>query len=228
MIISKYPCKNDELILISKMVMGSFKRDITDFNDYSNLFDNKYLEEFTGMIKEAKMLFPPSGITEDIKVINKRLYKKIEDLRPEISKLEGYVKRAGDNIFIYENNFGFRELRDEIRGKNTDSLNIIMETVLQNLNNNISALKNAGLRDDHLKGIKKKIDMINADNATKALKTDERKALVEKNIEVLNRLWEIIADIMDAGKRIYRYRNKTKYKDYVMTSLKKSIRKDKK
>lgn len=226
MIISRFHCKIDELVLISQMVLKSFKRDNKDFYDYTPVYNDIYLKNFSDRIDDVKKLTTSKKITDEIMIINKRIYNNIDNLRPVILWLEGYVKRAGDKLFVYDNNFGFKEIRNEIRGKNINTLNIALGSVLQNINNNITILNEQGFNDDHLKDIEKRIDVINADNATKTLRSDERKALVENNLIFLNGLWDIIADIMDAGKRVYRYKNKTKYKDYVMTILKKRIKKE--
>ena len=47
---------------------------------------------------------------------------------------------------------------------------------------------------------------------------------VQDNKELLNELWEIVAEIMDIGKRLYKYDNEEKTGDYTATTIKGRIR----
>lgn len=61
-------------------------------------------------------------------------------------------------------------------------------------------------------------------NLEQNLKMDEKEAGVQNNAGLLNELWEIIAEIMNIGKRLYKYDNVEKTGDYTATTIKSRIR----
>ncbi|MEZ5198463.1 MAG: hypothetical protein R2764_19380 [Bacteroidales bacterium] len=67
-------------------------------------------------------------------------------------------------------------------------------------------------------------ESIRSGNLEQNLKMDEKEAGVQANLGLIMELWEIIAEVMDVGKRLYKYDNKEKAGDYTIATVKSRIR----
>jgi hypothetical protein len=213
----------EEVPVLGGFIKNSFIRDQKDFTAYSPDFNKKYLESYTAKLEAVETLVNPIKLTKELSVITERIYNNLVALRPLLNRLEGYTNRANGSLTIAPKDFGIKEVRAKITSRNVEATLNNLKILLENVDNNIEALKAKGYSDDARTEIGAIQKAIKDDNQAQNVKLDEREAHVRTNIKTLNELWDQMSDIMDSGKRIYKSVDAVKAKDYTLTALKKRI-----
>lgn len=224
-----FPIRIEEMPVLGKFLQDSFLRDFADFQGYSPDFNNAYKTNFAAKLTAVEGIVNPIKIMAELKKITERLYENIDSLRPLLNKLEGYVNRADDNLSILPGDFGIKPVRDKISNKDQEGLSENLKVLLQNVDDNFTALSAKGFTAAAQTVLINLRDSINTDNEAQNVKMDEREAKVQENYDVLIELWEIMSDVMDAGRvRLYKFTDKEKAGDYTLATLKNRIRQEKK
>lgn len=213
----------EEVPVLGGFIKNSFIRDQKDFTAYSPDFNKKYLDSYSAKLEAVETLVNPIKLTKELSVITERIYNNLVALRPLLNRLEGYTNRANGSLTIAPKDFGIKEVRAKITSRNVEATLNNLKILLENVDNNIDALKAKGYSDDARTEIGTIQKAIKDDNQAQNVKLDEREAHVRTNIKTLNELWDQMSDIMDSGKRIYKSVDAVKAKDYTLTSLKKRI-----
>jgi len=213
----------EELPVLGGFIRNSFSRDQKEFIAYSPDFNSNYLDTYTNKLEAVETLVNPIKLTKELSVITERIYNNLTALRPLLNRIEGYANRAGSTLTIAPKDFGIKEVRAKITSRNVEATLNNLKILLENVDNNMEALKAKGYSDEARKDIGSLQKGIKDDNLAYNVKLDEREAHVRTNIKVLNELWELMSDIMDSGKRIYKSVDGVKAKDYTLTSLKKRL-----
>jgi hypothetical protein len=213
----------EEVPVLGGFIKNSFIRDQKDFTAYSPDFNKKYLDSYSTKLEAVESLVNPIKLTKELSVITERIYKNLVALRPLLNRLEGYTNRANGSLTIAPKDFGIKEVRAKITSRNVEAVLGTLKVLLENVDNNIDALKAKGFTDEARTEIGNLQKAIKEDNLAQNIKLDEREAHVRTNIKTLNELWEQMSDIMDSGKRIYKSIDAIKAKDYTLTILKKRM-----
>ncbi|MEZ5198666.1 MAG: hypothetical protein R2764_20460 [Bacteroidales bacterium] len=143
---------------------------------------------------------------------------------PLITRLEGYVNLAKDSLNVAPADFGIKEIRKKIRSKDVEGLLDKLAITLTHTSNNMAALTAQGFTPEALAQLQSLTASIRSSNLQQNLKMDEKEAGVQANLQIITELWMIIAEILDVGKRLYKYDNKEKAGDYTATVIKSRIR----
>ena len=227
---SRFDCRIEELPTLSKFLRDSLVRDSIDFNAYSPDFNPDYLKSYDEQRQAVIDLIFPKKITGEKKKITARMYAFIASMRPNLNKLEGYVKRAsktrGVSLTVGVKDFGILQVRHAIGTKDVEELDGAMKYLKKNITDNYAPLVAKGYSDEQRDTLYSIWALINADNEAQNLKDDERDKLVEANIGVLNTLWDTMVDICSSGKIIYKDTEPAKVNDYTMSTLKNRIRQE--
>ncbi len=222
----KWQCRIEELATLGKFLLDSLTRDQADISAVYPEFNDEYLAAFTQKIKDVKDTVKAIILTNQNKKVTERLYKNMEKLRPILTKLEGYVRRAKD-LTVLARDFGTVQTRKEVQRKDVEALDKQLETLLVNITDNFDALKDKGYTAARQTALTNLHTAINADNALQNLNEDERDETVEDNTVLFNEYWvEYIANVADAGKRVYKDTKPAKVDDYTIAALKRRIRQE--
>lgn len=226
----KFNLRIEEMPVIGKFLYDSFERDFADFEEYSPDFNNAYKTAFEGKVEAVEDIVNPKKLIAELKKITQAMYKNIDSLRPIMNKLEGYANRVDpEDLTILAKDFGIKPVRDKISNKDQEALLENLKVVLQNVDDNLSALQAKGWTPAQDTQLRDKRQQIFDANAAQNLKMDAREAKVEENIPILNDLWATMQDVMDAGRvRLYKLTNKEKAGDYTLSKLKNRVRQEKK
>lgn len=221
----KFSLRNEEMPVVGRFVFESFERDYADFVDYSPDFNDAYKASFLAKLEEVENLVNPKKVLNEQKKTTATLYENIDSLRPILAKLEGYVERAGDDLSILVDDFGFKEVRRKIDNKDQEALLENLKILLQNVADNMVLLEAKGwnvAKNDELVALR---DEISSGNIEQNAKMDERNLNTDASITTMNELWDIMRDVMETGQqRLYKFENTKKADDYTVTTLKGRIR----
>ncbi len=221
------PFNYDEVTVVAGMVYDSMYRDQLDFQNYSNDYKDPFLPNFRIKIDAVESRVRTRIFRAQLKSITQRIYSDLDILKRKLTLLEGYIKKAESNLNVCIKDFGIVEIRDKMWAREIEGLIDKMITMLQLVDANIDALKDKGFKDDDKTALDNLLESIRSGNLNQNMKMDEKEAAVQANLGSLLELWTITAEIMDVGKRIYKYDNKEKTGDYTATKIKSRIRQTK-
>ena len=225
MITRKFNIRIEEMPVVGHFLLKSFETDMAHFQAYSPDFNPAYKAAFQAKLLEAENIINPQKLLAELKKITNILYSDSESLRTLLQPLEGYVKRA-ENLTVLPKDFGILELRKKINNKNIEGVIESLKVLFQNIDDNLPALQAKGFTNqayDKLKAIR---DNIKLQNQKQNEKISQKQSLVDENIEILNQLWDMMSNIMDAGKRIARSNPKVHPDNYTKTKLQKRVNRE--
>lgn len=218
-----YNCKDEELPVIGGYVLTSIRRDQAKFEAYSPKYNNEGLSAFENEINAADELVNPKSETTELKLITNRLYATMDDIYDKARHVEGYVTMSKGAVPISAKDFGLTALKQRVKAKDA-------EGTLQNLrfvNANIAKYKTElaaqGLTNELEQFFADAVGSISADNRTQYDMVNNRKAIVQANLDMLNGLYDQIREICIIGKILFRG-NAEKLKEYTFIELKKRVR----
>jgi hypothetical protein len=215
-----------EVTTIGQITIDSYLRDIAYFTAFK---PSKYTALFLTnlMIKHdaVKDLVNPGILTAQIKVITLRMKTGLNGLREPLNFLEGYLTDA-EGLTMNANDFGIKGVRKKINSGDIEGLNWALNLLVTNITNNMSALTDVGYSNDSLTALKASQQSIFEDNIAQNKKEMERAALVVHNLNVMNDYLKDIKGIWADGKRLFKFKNKVKLKDYTNSDILKNIRQD--
>ncbi len=205
--------RKEEKIVIAEIVSGQITVDKTEFTDYSIIYDDPFIPNYKLKIIEAKGLVTTEILIAEGKVLTEMLYADVDSLKVHMNKLEGYVKRA-IGMTVKASDFGIHEVREKINSKDVEGLLMRLSTVILNAENNMTILDPIGYKAAALTSLKDLKDKIDTENVKQTLHIDAKMKTVDTNNTVFDELDAITKDVIDAGKRIYKFSNKVKFNEY--------------
>ena len=221
--LKNYNCKNEELPVIAEYLAFSFKRDLANFTAFSPKFNEAFVTAFEGKIAAVTEIVNPGRETVELKIVTDRLYKTMKNLIDPVARVERYVKMAGNEIPVNIKDFGFVKLRQKIKSKDAEGVLAGLKTVIGYIDTYKSALATQGLSDELAAVFASSATSMHNDNQRQYEIVETRKRLVENNLHLFNELYEMIAEICNTGKVIYRG-NTIAVKEYTFAELKKRVR----
>jgi hypothetical protein len=222
--VRNYSCKDEELTVISRYVLISFRRDINDFSAFSPVFNQDYVNNFNGKIERVEELVSPKFETNDLKQITKRLYLAMDNLTDPIIKTRSYLTLTKDTIGLSAKDFGLSLLSRKISSKDAEGVHQNLLLVNAHIQKYWEQLKAAGFSDSLAEQFKNAVASIRDDNQLQYDILTKRKAIVQNNRNLLNELYSQLTEILNVGKALYRKTNPVKTKEYTFTSLVKNVR----
>jgi hypothetical protein len=219
-----YNCKNEELSPICRIVHSILIRDLSEFSTYSPVFNQEYVNAFGDKINSIDELVTPKIETDELKKITKRLYKTMDDLVDPITKIRGYLTLTKSTVGLSAKNFGLTVLRRKIDSKDAEGVHQNLLVVNTFLDKYREPLTVVGLNNDIIEQFNAAIASIAEDNKRQFEIVSNRKAIVQKNQNVLNELNSQLSEILNIGKSLFRGKDALKVKEYTFSTLIKSVR----
>ena len=217
--------RREDKIFIAEITFENLKTDKIPFLDFSPTYDDTFIDWFEERISEARALVLVETMIGEGKNITKAVYKSMKELRPMLLPLEGYVKRAVD-LTVPVENFGIKAVREKIDSKDAEGLDLKLAIVVTNINNNLTALTDKGYKAADFIIFKDQRVKIRTLNLSQKLQDEDQAVVVAANNVILDALDVATRDILDAGKRIFKYTNEAKLHEYTYDRLLKRIRHD--
>ena len=218
--------KNEEITVVASMVRDSFARDKGDFGGFSPKYTPDFLTAFSGKIVEAETRTGTLVYVAQLKALTNQLYIDVDGLRPLLTRLEGYLFLAKDSLSVSMKDFGITAVRKALSSRDVEGLLDKLTVTLQLVDNDIAGLEAVGFTAAARTALEDLKTSIRDANLEQNLKMDEKEAGVQNNRALLNELYETVTEIMDIGKRLFKYDNAEKTGDYTATTIKSRIRHD--
>ncbi|MDR2928149.1 MAG: hypothetical protein LBV41_08130 [Cytophagaceae bacterium] len=218
-----YKCKNEELPIIAAYVLYGIKRDLSDFQAYSPIFDDKYIVDFNRKIIAANELVNPRVEMEDSKAATERLHIGMDALIVPANRLAGYVEFARKEIQITPTGFGITALKKRIKARDAEGVLQNLRLVNANIQKYKTQLEPYGLTQEMIGLFTKGISIISAENQLQYETTENRRATVQANMNILNDLYLQITVICKTGKILYP-NNVVKLSEYTFIKLMQKVR----
>jgi hypothetical protein len=221
---AKMHCRIEELPFLAGFTRKYFIRDRADFNAFSAVFNKGFLQSFETQTKQVKELLAPALLTAEMKAITKRIESHYITMRIIANKVERYAKMAKGTMNINPADFGFKNLRKELHLHNDEAVVKMLRELLQHIDTNRTALEANGLSQAYRQEMEMAINTFETDILEQDRKKNEREMLVKQNTRQFDTLWNMIAEIIDTGKAMYKANNKARVKDYTYYKLIKKVR----
>ncbi|MDR0603878.1 MAG: hypothetical protein LBG80_06200 [Bacteroidales bacterium] len=219
-----YKCKDEELPVIAGYAKSLLIRDLLDFQSFSPIFDQDYVDRFDKNISLVSELVSPKVETDESKKITKRLYGTMDSLLDPIDKVRTYLSLAKNTVGLSAKDFGLTQLGKKIRNKDAEGVHqnlLIVDSFLKKYKEPLVAV---GLKDIIIEQFEAAIPLIISDNQLQFDIVSKRKIIVQNNREFLNELYEQLMEILKTGKSLYKNTNPAKSKEYSFNSLLKNVR----
>ena len=215
--------KIEELSPVATWCNSLLKQYQVDFKDYSTDFADPYPTDIDTKIIKVNELISTKLFIGELSTATQKLYKNMEATRPMLLQLEGYIKRAEKNLTTPAKSFDLKLLRKCISSKDAEGFNMNLKSLLQLVNANASVLQDKGMKPAMLTALGE----ILTNNYTYAQdqnnKMLDKEKAVKENADILTDLWKDCQNILDAGKRIYKYSNPDMLKNFTLTHIRKTF-----
>jgi hypothetical protein len=219
-----YNCKDEELTVICRYSLTSFRRDVNDFYAFSPIFNQEYENNFNRKIEQVEELVSPKMETEELKKITQRLYTTMGGLREPVIKVQSYLRLTKDTTGISAKDFGLSLLTQKINSKDAEGVHQNLLLVNSHIQKYWDQLKAVGFPDSLVEEFKSAVVLIRDDNQRQYEIVTKRKEIVQNNRKLLNDLYGQLTEILNVGKALYKHTNSEKAKEYTFSSLMKSVR----
>lgn len=214
----KIRCQIEEFPSLAGFVLASFKNDRKDFESFSPDFNATFLQDTIQKVNALTSIINPKQLTAELKAITASIYATQAALHQPLNYLEAYVNRAS-GLTIDPSDFGFKNVRKANNAGNIQALTSSLDLVISNTKKNSAALYSKGFTPAQLANLEALNHKLYTQNIAQNQKINERKSLVASNNTQMNELWNIIIDILDIGKRIYKTSNPAKLPNYTLRRL---------
>lgn len=218
-----YNCKDEELSVIGGYVLTSLRRDQAKFEAYSPKYKTEGIHALEGEIKTVEELVNPKSETSERKLITGRLYGKMDLVGEHARHVEGYINMKESKVPISIKDFGLTALKQRAKAKDAEGTLQNLRFVSANIAKYKTELAEQGLTDELEQSFVEATASISADNRKQYDMVNNRKAIVQANLDMTNGLYQSIMEICRIGKILFAG-NTEKLKEYTFAELKKRVR----
>ena len=218
--ILKNTCKLDELPTIGEFIAASYKIHILDFTSYSPEYTLLYWTNLEIERKSIEDLINPKQMRGEQKIITQRIYSNQILVTISLNQIEGYAKRA-KGLTIEYTDFGFGSAKSANNSGDIEGLVSSMRDIAKNaaIDANMTAMTVKGYSTEKQADFIALTNAIDNDNVAQNKKINQLATLVADNHAAINKYWDKLVDICDAGKRIFGNISVEKNKEYVMSTV---------
>jgi hypothetical protein len=214
----------EELSPFARWLFALLKQYQQQFSDYSPDFAETFTAILQRKIDTVDNLVSSELFIGELSKATQRLTDKMIAARPPLLLLEGYVKRAAPNLDVLAKDFNFPAVRKCINGSDAEGFRKKLGSLLQLVDANTTILQAKGLKPE----LRQKLGTILSESAVLAQEQNDKMLAKEKavkeNTELLNELWNDCLNIMDAGKRIFKYTDPDMVKNFTRTYILQTMR----
>ncbi len=216
----------EEYHTVGTFVMNRFHGDKSSFVDFSSIYDGTFETDANAKIEAVTEIVNTKFHINKIKVISKAIKLLIHDVLPKLTLLEKYVIFAHADINLTPKDYGFVDLRDAIRREDIEAVETDFAFLIGNTTTYFDILETKGFTDVAFNNLKALADKITTQNdLQESLKSDKRQAVLANHV-LFDDVLTIIKDLQDTGKRLFKFTNKEKTKDYTMSYILNQIRQE--
>lgn len=223
----KFQCLYEELPFVALYLLVPLKRDKALFKAFSPLYTDEYIDALEAQKKLVEELVPSRQVTGEIKIITQQVASDYTRVRNMLNRLESYLKKAAAPLSMPASDFGIRQTRVELEAKNDEGIVKQLRVVQNNMDNNSAALEPVGYTKTISNELKALIISLTNNSTAQNIKIDDRRALTRENINEMNKLWKMMSDVLEDGKKIAKEKkNAAMVKDYTFKEIQKKVRQD--
>lgn len=219
-----FGCKYEELPVLCGFCATSLARDLDDFTAYSPVFDESYLTAFKARIEAILKLDQPQSETVGLKVMTGQMYQRLDELITLVNYLSGYLQLAGKEVPVSADDFGLLLLRKSARSRDVENVLKQLQTVDGNIRKYQKALMAKGMTEELIARFVAAGKQLAEDKKLKYALVSNRAALVQKNMGLLNELYDQLTEICRIGKILYKQTDAAKLKDYTFARMMNQVR----
>jgi len=222
----KFHCKIEDLPTIADFVLASLRRDIADFNNYSEIFNQEYLSNLNVKRQECTEVILTDSVNIALRSVTNRLYENLKKLRTLLVLIEGYIILAKKEL--NNDKLGIVKLRTNIKAGNVEGVVYYLRAFISNLNDSKTILTSKGMKQEHIEALNHLHSIIESLNMEQNELLSKRSQNCLNNMKMFNTLWDILSEIMQVGKVIYKSKNESKLRDYTMIQIKRRMNNERK
>jgi hypothetical protein len=200
----QFGLRNEELPAFGEFVETSFLLDRELFAAFSPRYANGFAEEYRNKLKAVKELTTPQILTGERKRATENLYASMDALNVLLDKLQHFCKNSEEKLSFHLSDLQLADLRKSIRCRNSEAILLRAKSVQQVLQKNLQVLEEEGYTGALQEELNTLIAGIESYNRAQNDLLNERRRLIEENTTLLNELWDMIRNIMHAGRIIHR------------------------
>ncbi|MBC7448336.1 MAG: hypothetical protein H7330_09780 [Hymenobacteraceae bacterium] len=226
----RYQCRIDEIGPTAQMLRSSFVTDQADFGKVSPDFKGStFLTEFDTRYDTLDNLVQ-SAVQRVIDAeVTKTMNRLAKSLREPLNLLEIRVKRAAKKpagLTVAAAKFNIGKVRTKINNREMEGLDGALKTLLQLVADNAPALTAQGQMAADTKVFADARAALSGYNTTQNDNMNAQLTLTVENMTAANALWELMSEIMEAGRLMYQESQPRKAVGYMMARLKKRMRQE--
>ena len=213
-----------ETISIGRKLGASFERDKADFLAHSSRFADPFGAEYVALNDEVEALPTVRGVNSELKKATARKKETLLLLSSDIDKVENLINLTKEDLTIAKKDFGVRQVRAAISAVKEPELVTTMHNLIENVKANIKPLKNIGLTDELLTTIETRVKSVTADEVLQSQIEGRRGQVTFTNSARYDDFQTMMKLILETGKTLYKRKNPTKLKDFVLADLRRKHR----
>jgi hypothetical protein len=219
-----FSLKFEELPAFGEFVETSFLLDRELFAAFSPRYAKGFAEEYRNKLEAAKQLTVPQVLTGERKKATENLYATMDAVLVLMEKLQHYcILATEEKLSFHVVDLRIPELRISLRRHNSEASILGAKSVQQLVQKDLPVLEEAGFTKERQEELKNLILTMESTNKAQNDLLNERRRLIEDNTALLNELWEMIRNIMSAGRIIHRD-NPLRKTEYTVKNLKSRVR----
>lgn len=226
-----YQCRIDEVGPLAQMVRSSFVADGKDFRKASPDFAApNFLKTFDERYDALELLVPTAVRRMSDADVTRTMNKVAKNLRDPLNWLELRVnraaKKADPKLTVAPTDFGISAVRTKITLREMEGLDGKLKNLLQLIADNADALAAQGHTADDTKVFSDARKLLSGYNVTQNDNLNAQLVLTVENITAANAMWEMIDEILEAGRLMYKETQPRKAVAYTLARLKKRMRQE--
>jgi hypothetical protein len=219
----KFNCKMEEVPVIGSFILESLENNITDFQDFASDYTQEKVTAIRTKRNYCLDLEKSNSVTQQLKSATGTLLEKEKELRPSLNKLEGYVKRASNELDITPESFGIATVRTAISKGNDEGVITEMKNVLKHATRNQPALVSKGMKPEFLTELSAAVAEIDTLNNLQNSLINKQIATTSANVKDYNELWDMITKVCEDARAIYKGVDEVKLKQFTIAALIKRV-----
>lgn len=220
---SNFNFRAEELSPFGKFVEASFITDQEAFSAFSPEYGDNFATTFNSKLKAVKEVVAPETVTSQMKNATEQLHIAEDMLGNHLSHLERYCEMAGSDLPVKVGDLRIPGLRKSIRSRDAEGIAKGARNLQQVLKPCRPVLELKGYTLEQQAELGTLIETIEKANLEQDQLLNQRRRMVEENMEQLNEFWAMLVDIMKTGKLIHRD-NQVRKAEYTQSHLLKRIR----
>jgi hypothetical protein len=199
----KLPIRIEEVPPFASMAITSMKNKANEFERAYPKLNAAFITNVENKIIVIEGRAHTLRLLGEMKAITATIYDKSSGILGTVRILEGYIIRA-TGLTIPIENFGISLLRERINAKDTEKVIFYLRNLAECLTDaNLTAVKAEGYTDAAKTALVAVTKEISDLNILQNEKKNEMLRLAKANKALFIELYDMIANVLDAGKRIF-------------------------